>query len=472
MTAMSLKRNLISGLAILSSAMVAIQPALAQGPLAPSGSLSGGLGGGLGGQGLNTYGPVAPRSLADQSIALPTPTLRVAAAAVVNDEVISTYDLSQRMQYMVLTTGVQPTNDNLPELQSDALEALLDERLEAQELRHKAKENKKDENSLFSDESEVTSYLNDLAKENKMTLPQFMQQLTSRGLTEKTVRDSMKIQLSWREFIEHYYGPRIRVGDDQVKQALARIADDASKPSYQTGMIYIDAVHSGGIDNAKNSAAQRMAQLQNGARFEALARQFSALPTAANGGDSGWLSPGEFPPEVAAVLPTMHQNEVRAVPTNDGVYLIVLHDKKEGGASSVVTLKQAAIPLPASATPAAVQAAEVKLTALKSKVTSCANLDREAQSAGLDADDLGESDVSKLLPAFRDAVVNLKVGQASNPVRSAQGLHLLVVCDKHAAGAAIPTKDELQHRMEAEQLTLRERVQLRDLRAAATIAYP
>jgi peptidyl-prolyl cis-trans isomerase SurA len=253
---------------------------------------------------------------------------------------------------------------------------------------------------------------------------------------------------------------------------LARISAQASKPSYETSQIFIDATHAGGMDNAMSSTAQRMQQLSQGARFEALARQFSALPNAANGGDAGWLNTGEFPAEVEKVLPTMHDNEVRAVPVKDGVYIVMLRDKKTGGASTVVTLKQAAVPLPANATAAAIQAAQTKLTALKAKLNGCANIEQQAQAAGLDADDLGESDTATLSPAFRDAVLNLKAGQVSNPVRSAQGLHLLAVCDTHASGATIPSKDEIQRRLEVEQITMLQRVQLRDLRNAATITQP
>jgi peptidyl-prolyl cis-trans isomerase SurA len=458
MSAMSLKRSLSSAAAAAAVAGLCVSPSVGQSllqrPFTPS----------------TTAG--IPRPLSSMSAEPVTPTVRVSSAAVVNDEMISTYDLQQRMQWMVLTTGVQPTAETLPEIQSDALEALIDERLELQELKHKAKENKKADTSLLSDDEEVSAYLTDIAKDNKLTLAQFMQQLTSRGLTEKSIREQIRIQISWRSFIQHYYGPKVRVGDDQVRQALARISAEASKPSYQTSQIFIDATHAGTMDNAMSSAAQRMQQLTGGARFDALARQFSALPTAANGGDAGWLSTGEFPAEVEQMLPTMHENEVRAIPVKDGVYIVMLRDKKAGGASTVVTLKQAAVPLPANATAAAIQAAQTKLTALKAKLNGCANIEQQAQAAGLDADDLGESDASTLSPAFRDAVLNLKPGQVSNPVRSAQGLHLLAVCDSHASGATIPSKDEIQRRLEIEQITMLQRVQLRDLRNAATITQP
>ncbi|MDZ4319001.1 MAG: peptidylprolyl isomerase, partial [Phenylobacterium sp.] len=49
--------------------------------------------------------------------AAPAAGLSEYAAAVVNDEIISTYDLAQRMRLLIATTGVQPTEQNLPQIQ-------------------------------------------------------------------------------------------------------------------------------------------------------------------------------------------------------------------------------------------------------------------------------------------------------------------------------------------------------------------
>ena len=49
-------------------------------------------------------------------------------------------------------------------------------------------------------------------------------------------------------------------------------------------------------------AEQLIGQIQQGAPFAGVARQFSSAPTAANGGDGGWVLASEKPPEVAAAL--------------------------------------------------------------------------------------------------------------------------------------------------------------------------
>ena len=58
--------------------------------------------------------PAAPRGRSPLAFA-------AHVAATVNDEVISTYDLQQRMLLLIVTSGVQPTEQNAPELQREAL---------------------------------------------------------------------------------------------------------------------------------------------------------------------------------------------------------------------------------------------------------------------------------------------------------------------------------------------------------------
>src|SRR5688500_9757820 len=45
----------------------------------------------------------------------PPPGLSEAVAAVVNDQIISTYDLTQRIRLLIVTSGVQPTEQTFPQ---------------------------------------------------------------------------------------------------------------------------------------------------------------------------------------------------------------------------------------------------------------------------------------------------------------------------------------------------------------------
>jgi peptidyl-prolyl cis-trans isomerase SurA len=91
-----------------------------------------------------TAAPAAPAAPAETPAVPPPGTLSESVAAVVNDSIISTFDLTRRMRLLIATSGVQPTQQNLPQFQREALISLVDERLQLQELRRVEREQKID----------------------------------------------------------------------------------------------------------------------------------------------------------------------------------------------------------------------------------------------------------------------------------------------------------------------------------------
>jgi peptidyl-prolyl cis-trans isomerase SurA len=389
-------------------------------------------------------------------------------AAVVNDDIISTYDLAQRMRLLIATSGVQPTQENLPQFQREALVSLVDEHLQFQELRRVQKEQKIE---IIADDNDVNEEIADMAKQNNMSREQFVTFLGSRGIGADTLRQQMRAQISWGRWIQGRYGSRLRVGDDQIAAAQKLLEAQASKPQYQIGEVLIDSNRVGGMQQAMAGATQLVQQMQQGAPFPAVARQFSALPTAANGGDAGWVSPGEMPAEVEAVLEQMRPGQLsQPIPVRDGVYILYLRDKRAGGSATLVNLKQAAVALAQGASPEDEAAARTKLTALKPQIKDCAGLEGAAAKApGVVAGDLGEAEVADLAPQFQDAANKLKVGEVSDPIRTGAGLHLIAVCGRRSAGGQQADKEQIERRLRGQQLSMIARRYMRDLRNSATI---
>ena len=424
----------------------------------------------------------APQALAQQPEEPPTLSIPPAAqaaprapagltesvAAVVNDDIVSTYDLAQRMRLLIATSGVQPTQENLPQFQREALVSLVDERLQFQELRRVEKEQKID---IVADDAEIDEEIDGMAQQNNMKREQFLGFLASRGIGADTLRQQLRAQISWARWIRGRYGSRLRIGDDQIAATQARLAAQAAKPQYNVGEVLIDASRVGGMDQAMRGAQQLVSQMQQGAPFPAVARQFSALPTAANGGDAGWVSPGEMPPEVQVVLEQMRPGQLsQPIPVKDGVYILYLREKRAGGSATLVSLKQAAVALPEGASANDEAAARAKLVAVKPQFKGCDSLEAAAAKVpGVVAGDLGEAEVADLAPQFRDAAEKLQVGEISDPIRTSAGLHLVAVCGRRSASAAQTDKQQIEQRLFSQQLSMIARRYMRDLRNSATI---
>jgi peptidyl-prolyl cis-trans isomerase SurA len=401
--------------------------------------------------------------------AAPAPQpLSEAVAAVVNDDIISTYDLTQRTRLLLATSGAQPTNEVIAQFEREALSSLVDEHLQFQELHRVEKEQKM---SVIATDEEVDDDLKNMAQQNNLTREQFVGAMTSQGIGEGTLRQQIRAQISWQRWIRGRYGSRLRIGEDQIKTTQQRLAADASKPQYAVSEVFIDAGRAGGMEQATKGAAQLVGQLQQGAPFPAVARQFSSSPTAAAGGDAGWITPGEMPPEVDAALEQLRPGQLsQPIPVKDGVYIIYLRDKRSGAGGTLVDLKQAAVPLGATASAADEAAARAKLEALRPTIKNCADMEAAAAKVpGVVAGDLGEAEVTDLAPQFREAASTLKVGEISQPIRTAAGLHLVAVCGKRASGGGAIDHDEVENRLFSQQLSMIARRYMRDLRNSATI---
>ncbi|HUO21353.1 MAG TPA: peptidylprolyl isomerase [Caulobacteraceae bacterium] len=392
-------------------------------------------------------------------------------AALINDQIISTYDLQQRMRLMVLTSGVQATADSLQQIAQEALRALTDEHLEMQELERIQKRQKDKKDTLIATDKEVDDEIANLAKANNLTYAQLKGSFAAAGVDIQSLRDQVRTQISWQRLVGGMYGSRIKIGDDQVAAELRRLADAASQPQYEISEIVIDPARVGGEPQAMSGAEQLIAQLQKGAPFPAVARQFSSATTAANGGDAGWVSAAQEPPEVAKVLVNLRAGQLSApIETTDGVYIIYLRDRLAASSQTMVDLKQMAIRLPKDAPPDQVAAATATLDSLKAEAKGCASLDGlAAKTKGVMVADLGEAEINDLSGPFKTAAQTLQPDQVSDPIRTEVGLHLVAVCSKRSGGANMPTKSEIENRMYSEQLAVMSRRYLRDLRNSADI---
>jgi peptidyl-prolyl cis-trans isomerase SurA len=412
--------------------------------------------------------PAATAAPATPASAPAPQPLSESVAAVVNDEIISTYDLAQRMRLLIVTSGVQPNEQTLPQFQREALISLIVEHLQLHELKRVEKEQKF---KIIATDDEVKQEIGNMARENNMSADAFLAALRAQGINSETLYQEIRAQISWQRWIQGRYGSRLRIGEDQIKATQARLAAAASKPQYQVSEVLIDANRVGGMQQAMQGAQQLVAQLQQGAPFPAVARQFSSAATAASGGDAGWVSRGDMPPEVDAALEQMRPGQLSPpIPVKDGVYIVYLRDKRAGSGAMVVDLKQAAVSLPANASDAEVDAARAKLMKVRAAAKGCDDLQAAAsKTPGVVSGDLGEAEVADLAPEFRQAAQSLEVGQLSEPIRTKVGLHLVAVCGKRASGGAALTHDDIENRLFGQQLAMISRRYMRDLRTSATI---
>jgi peptidyl-prolyl cis-trans isomerase SurA len=382
--------------------------------------------------------------------------------ATVNDSIITGFDLRQRMLLLIAMTQVQPTAENIPAIQQQALNALVDERLQAQELA-----NFKD---LVVSDQQVDEEIAAMAQEVGASPQTYLDFLAQGGIRPATLREQIRTQIGWSQLVGGRFQSRARVSRGAVEAAMRQVSEAAAKKQYLIGEIYIESARVGGQQAALNGATQLVQQMVQGAPFQAVAQQFSAAPSATRGGDAGWVVEGTMQPTLQQALDQLEVGQLsRPIPVDGGVYIIYMRDKRDGAAASLVQIKQVMIELPETASAAEVAAATQRLEALRPQLTCDTLLQRATSEQGLLGADLGEADVQDLAPQFQQVARSAEVGSISTPVRTPLGLHLLAVCGRRVGGVEAPNPQAIENQLFRQNLATLGRRYMRDLREDALI---
>ncbi len=394
----------------------------------------------------------------------PAPQFRLSDGiiATVNDRIITGFDLRQRMLVLMAMTQVQPTEENIGAIQQQALNDLIDQHLPAAALA-------KFEQLKIGD-AEIDQEIADMARQAGTTPASYINFLEQGGISIPAFREQMRTEIGWRELVGGRFRDRARVGKSQVEQTMRQMTESATKPQYLIGEIYLEAARVGGMQEAMNGARQLVQQMIQGAPFMAVARQFSAAPSAARGGDAGWVVQGTVQPALQSVMDTLEPGQLsNPIPVDGGVYILYMRDKRSGASTSMVKMKQVMVELPENADEAQVAAATQRLEALRGQLTCDNILTRARSEPGLLGADLGESDVADLLPQFQQVARSAEVGSVSTAVRTPLGVHLLAVCDRRLGGPDAPSAQQVEARLQNQNYAMLGRRYLRDLRADALI---
>jgi len=387
-------------------------------------------------------------------------------AALVNDEPITTVDVRNRMRLIIASTGlVQLDEAALEQIRDQAIRGLIDEHLQLQAAR---------EYEVVVEEDEINQNLLDLAARNNSTIDEVIADLERSGVDISTLRHQIESETAWGIIVNGRYGSRVRVSEQQIDLALERLAASASQPQFRMFEIFFELPNA----SAENATIQRvigvMDRLQQGGAFPELARQFSDAPSAANGGDMGWIVASQLQPEVAAIIPQLAQEYTnsgnrgalsRPIRVPGGFMVVALVGVRDGTTSLQYDLAQVSIP-----SSALTETTRGDLADAMNEQPTCEALDAiAAEIPGSIVTPLGSIASDALLPAIREALAPLNRGENTGVIESAIGLQAMVVCDRRIAGPGVPSREDLEFQLRGQQLSLLSRRWLRDLRRESTI---
>lgn len=387
-------------------------------------------------------------------------------AAVVNDQIISAYDVEGRLTLAIAASRLPDDADTRHRLVPQVLRALIDEKLKMQEAERL---------SIDVSKEDVDISIARMERESRLPpggLDSFVRQI---GVDKSILIDQLKSDVAWIKVVNRQLRPRIHIGEDEIDALVTEIEGDKGKPEHLVAEIFLP-VESPEKEAEARALAQRITQqMAAGAPFSALARTFSQNATATRGGDLGWVRQGRLASNLESALAGMKPGQVSPpLRTMDGIYLLLLRDRRAAAgftiAEATVSLQQLFLPLAPGVGQSALASQMVLAQTMADNAGDCTDMEKLARESGSPlSGNLGTVKLNRLPADIRSAVATLPVGQASKPLRTKDGIVILMVCKRTGDDPAD------QRRKTAESILLNDRLNigaqryLRELRRTAFV---
>jgi len=391
------------------------------------------------------------------------------ATAIVNGDIITGTDVSQRLALIVAANGGEVAEEEKQRLRLQVLRNLIDETLQIQEA---------EANEISISEEEVDATFRQVAQQNfKQDLDAFDQYLRTQGSSTDTLKRQIKGELAWSRLLRRNIQPFINVGDEEVNAIIERLKASKGTTEFRIGEIYMSATQETAPQVAENMR-KILEQIRGGGSFVAYARQFSEASTAATGGDLGWVRPAQLPQSLAEAAEQMQVGQVVGpVEVPGGFSILYLIDSRQvltaDPRNALLSLKQLAIGFPKGVTEEQAAAQAAKFATATQAIKGCGAANEVAARLGASVVDNDQVKLRDLPAALQGAIAQLQIGQASQPFGSVEdGVRVLILCGRDdPQTASAPSFDAIMSRLENERVNKRAQIYLRDLRRDAIIEY-
>ena len=381
-----------------------------------------------------------------------------AIAVIVNDEVISRYDVNQRVRLILVTSGIPATEENIKRIEEQAIKALIDEKIQIQEAIKLEVPDSPDEINLM---------LDNIARGNQTTAEGILESITSQGVNSETLLSQIKSELLWNKIVRGRFGSYINISDEEVNIIYDRTIQNINNSQYDISEIFIGFEDETEEKEAKELAEKLTEQLKNEIAFEPVAQQFSQASSSGQGGFIGWVSEGQLDPDIISNIKNLEIGSVsNPIKTVNGYYIIKLNGKSEEGGINPMKNQYDLISVSFDI--------EDKIMAkdFSNNFVSCKRLDGLLENYNQKEINLiGKRLLQELPKELHKELLEKNAGNALSPRFSEDNIDIILICDRKDDIGIQVNRDVIEDNIYSQKMGMMSRRHLRDLRRDAVIEY-
>ncbi len=387
-------------------------------------------------------------------------------AAIVNDEVISRYDVEQRVGLVISTSRLTDTAKTRRRLRRQILRGLIDESLQLQAARR---------HSIRIGKADMKRAYRFIEQQNKLPAGGLDRYLAAKRIPRSALEAQLRAEISWTKLVRRRLGRNVRIGDEEVDEVLARLRANAGRSELKIAEIFLPVDTPEQEAEVHRASLDLLRQLRDGAAFAAMARQFSRGATAAQGGGVGWVQPGQLAATLDQAIANLKQGGLsEPIRAAGGFYIIHLQERRRivsAAKNSIkMHLKQIVLKVAEGAGDGAFEAGEELARVAAENTANCGEVEAVAQAIpNATANDLGSVAAADLPPNIAAAVKDIAIGRFSAPIRNKAAVMILMVCKREEVQGKGFNRDRVSNNLARRRLAMLAQRYLRDLRRSAVV---
>lgn len=382
-------------------------------------------------------------------------------AAIVNDQVISIYDVNQRTELFLVTSGIEKTPENVQQLRGQVLRSLVDEMMQIQAAK---------DAEIKIDQSEIDASIQRIARDfggEVSAVEAFLQQ---NNISLKTLETQIAAEIAWSYFVQSRFSGRIRISQIEIEEAYNRAVETMSQSRFSYSEILLLSDGISDEDKTINLAFEIVSQLRGGADFGVMARQFSNATSSAQGGRLGWVTESQLEDSVAEALRGLGDNQISEPFRSNAGIRIIRRDgyQQSGGIDSNRNLYDLLLISFDGNSDSLAQ----NLLETRENFKSCKQAEQDATLYGsTKTQRTGSRALGSFMPALKTILADLEAGEISPSVRTKDSVDLIIVCDRKDDQGRVVTRDQVENNIYQQRLSMMSRRHMRELRRDAVVEY-
>ncbi len=239
------------------------------------------------------------------------------SVAIVNEDTITLSEVNELGKTFFQKISEETPANQLADVLQQARKTVIDKLIDKKLLLQQAKKL----NIRVSDE-DVENALKNLLANNKSTMEQFRKEIGTMGMSEKQYREDLRDQILSSKLINYEIRSKVVITEDKIKDYYDNTL--SSEKMGGNGEYYILQIgftwESKDRDGTKTTQAGARAKAEKvrnlalkGDDFKTLARQYSDLPSAADGGDLGAFQKHEMAAYIRDAVANLKTGEISQI---------------------------------------------------------------------------------------------------------------------------------------------------------------